>query len=90
MHEIQNACGLPCIFLRWNPDNFRVKGIINKKYNMKERLKLLVKWLEKCFTMIPDKEGLLPVKYKYLFYDEYDETDISFLEIDDTKLTLLN
>ena len=40
MHEIQNACGLPCIFLRWNPDNFRVKGINNKKYNMKERLKL--------------------------------------------------
>ena len=88
MHEIQNACGLPCIFLRWNPDSFRIKGILNKKYNMKERLKLLVKWVEKCFTMIPDKEGLIPVKYKYLFYDEYEESVLTFLEIDDTKLII--
>ena len=40
--------------------------------------------------MVPKKEGLIPVKYKYLFYDEHDETDVSFLEIDDTQLTLLN
>jgi len=85
MHEIQNACGISCIFLRWNPDNFRVKGVIDKKYNMNQRLKLLVKWLEHCFKIVPDKD-LSPVKCKYLFYDEFDETDISFLEIDDTKL----
>lgn len=85
MHEIYNASGLPCIFLRWNPDNFRVNGMLNKKYNNKDRLKLLVKWIQQCFTMVPDKY-ITPVKYKYLFYDNFDETDISFLEIDDISL----
>jgi hypothetical protein len=85
MHEVYNSIGLPCIFLRWNPDNFTVNGVINKKYNNRERLKLLVKWIEHCFTMVPDKY-LSPVKYKYLFYDNFNEADISFLEIDDTKL----
>jgi hypothetical protein len=85
MHEIQNAAGITCIFLRWNPDNFRVEGNLCKKYSNTQRLKLLVKWVEHCFTMVPDKE-LSPVKYKYLFYDNFNEADISFLEIDDTKL----
>jgi hypothetical protein len=84
MHEIQNAVGMNCIFLRFNPDNFRVKDKI-QKINMNERLKILVKWIEKCSQMIPEKD-LEPVKYKYLFYDEYDETDIIFKEIDDTVL----
>jgi hypothetical protein len=85
MHEIYNALGLPCIFLRWNPDNFRVNGMLNKKYNNRDRLKLLVKWIQHCFTMVPDKD-ISPVKYKYLFYDNFNETDISFLEIDDVNL----
>jgi hypothetical protein len=84
MHEIQNAVGMNCIFLRFNPDTFKVN---NKKQsiNMNERLKLLVKWIEKCEEMKPEKD-LQPVKYKYLFYDDWNETDISFKEIDDTKL----
>jgi hypothetical protein len=45
--------------------------------------------VEHCFTVVPNKEGLFPVKYKYLFYDEYEEKDLSFLEIDDIQLTLL-
>jgi hypothetical protein len=87
MHEIYNALGLPCIFLRWNPDNFKINGILNKKFNMKERLKLLVKWVEQCFNMVPEKE-LSPVKYKYLFYDNFNETDTSFLEVNDIELKL--
>ena len=55
MHEIQNAAGITCIFLRWNPDNFRVEGNLCKKYSNTQRLKLLVKWVEHCFTMVPDK-----------------------------------
>jgi hypothetical protein len=84
MHEIQNAAGMNCIFLRFNPDTFKVN---NKKQsiNMNERLKLLVKWIEKCEGMKPEKD-LEPVKYKYLFYDDWIETDTSFKEIDDTKL----
>jgi hypothetical protein len=84
MHEIQNAVGMNCIFLRFNPDTFKVN---NKKQsiNMNERLKLLVKWIEKCEQMKPEKD-FEPVKYKYLFYDNWSETDTSFNEIDDTML----
>jgi hypothetical protein len=52
---------------------------------MNTRLKLLVKWIEYCIEIKPTKE-MLPVKYKYLFYDEYDEGDLNFKEIDDIKL----
>jgi hypothetical protein len=52
---------------------------------MNERLKLLVKWIEKCEEMKPEMD-LQPVKYKYLFYDGWSETDTSFKEIDDTIL----
>jgi hypothetical protein len=82
MHEIQNAVGLPCIFIRWNPDNFKINGKICKKYNMKDRLKTLVKWIEHCVNLVPE-EDFCPVKYKKLFYDNYDETDSSFSIIDD-------
>jgi hypothetical protein len=84
IHEIQNAIGINCIFLRFNPDNFKVNNK-TKKINMNERLKLLVKWIEKCESMIPQTD-LEPVKYKYLFYDDWNETDVSFKEIDDLEL----
>ena len=85
MHEIQNSAGLHCIFLRFNPDNFRIKGIL-QKVNMNQRLKMLVKWINHCIEeMKPDKD-LMPVKYKHLYYDEYDDKDVSFIEIDDYEL----
>ncbi len=84
MHEIQNAVGMNCIFLRFNPDTFKVNDK-KQSINMNERLKLLVKWIEKCEEMKPEKD-LEPVKYKYLFYDDWVETDTSFNEIDDTML----
>ena len=84
MHEIYNASGLPCIFLRFNPDNFVVKRK-QQQVNMDKRLKILLNWIYKCIEMIPESE-FETVKYKYLFYDEYNETDVNFLEIDDTKL----
>jgi hypothetical protein len=85
MHEIQNAAGLHCIFLRFNPDNFKVKGIL-QKVNMDKRLKILVKWINYCIEeMKPDKD-LMPVKYKHLYYDEYNDKDVSFIEIDDYEL----
>jgi hypothetical protein len=84
MHEIQNAVGMNCIFLRFNPDTFKVNNKL-QKVSINQRLKLLVKWIEKCVEMRPDKD-LQPVKYKYLYYDDWNETDITFKEIDDTKL----
>jgi len=88
MHNIQLALGLPCIFLRFNPDNFRINNKI-QKINMNERLKLLVKWIEKCSEMIPTS-NLEPVKYKYLFYDDFDQTDISFKIIDDIEINKMS
>ena len=84
MHEIQNACGMNCIFLRFNPDNYYTNGI-KGNINMRERLKLLVKWVEKCIDMFPKKD-IEAVKYKYLFYDNYNQADLKFLEIDDLEL----
>jgi len=78
MYEIMLSYeGLPCIFLRWNPDNFKVKGILCKRYVIEKRLEILKKWVEYCFSLdITKIEGL--VQYKKLFYDEYDESDTKF------------
>ncbi len=76
MLAIQEAVGMHCIFLRFNPNNFRVKGVL-QKVNMRERLELVVKWLKTCFKMSP-KEDLASPLVKYLFYDEHDKADTSF------------
>lgn len=84
MHEIQNAAGINCIFLRFNPDNYRVNGKL-QKVNMNTRLKLLTKWIEKCREMRP-KSDVEAVRYKYLFYDEFIETDLNFKILDDLEV----
>ncbi len=89
MYEIMVAYGLPAIFIRWNPDNFNVKGSegprvlrINKKYNNARRLEMLVKWVKYCMKL-EVKQGVI---YKKLFYDEYEEDDMSFKKIEETSL----
>jgi len=81
MYYIQAACGISCIFLRFNPDNFRVNNVL-QQINIGHRLKTLVKWLNYCIDMKPSKD-FSPVKYKYLYYNEYDEKDISFKELNE-------
>jgi hypothetical protein len=82
MYEIMVAYGLPAIFIRWNPDNFNVNGTINKKYNNARRLEMLVKWV-KYFMNLEVNQGVI---YKKLFYDEYEEDDMSFKKIEETSL----
>ena len=84
MNNIQVAAGMSCIFLQFNPDNFRVAGVL-QKVNMCERLTLLVKWLKMCFKMVPDAD-LQPVKYKKLYFDEWNQTDVSFRTVNDLEL----
>jgi hypothetical protein len=84
MNNIQVAAGMSCIFLRFNPDNFRVAGVL-QKVNMCERLTLLVKWLKACFKMVPEAD-LQPAKYKKLYFDEWDQTDVSFRTVNDLEL----
>lgn len=78
MYEIGNIFqGIPIIFIRYNPDNF--KDNTNKKViisNIK-RHDILIRWVKKCIRQQWDK-GLY---VKYLFYDNYDETDVQFLRI---------
>jgi hypothetical protein len=81
MHQIYEVVGLPCIFLRFNPDNYRVQSKLQKT-NMAIRLEILQKWVEKCLTMSTTK-GIV---YKFLYYNEYVETDIKFQELDDMML----
>ncbi len=82
MYEIMVAYGLPAIFLRWNPDNFNINGRINKKYNNNIRLEMLVKWVRYCMKMKVEP-GVI---YKKLFYDGYEDGDMSFKKIEETDL----
>ncbi len=82
MYEIMVAYGLPAIFLRWNPDSFKGNGTMSKRYNNSKRLEILVKWVNYCMKMKVD-QGVI---YKKLFYDEYEEGDISFNKIEETDL----
>lgn len=76
MFEIaQSFDGLPVVFLRYNPDNYKTGGVLGK-YGMSKRHDLLVKWIRKCL-----REKMDGFKVKYLFYDEFNESDGSFIEI---------
>lgn len=83
MYEIMVAYGLPAIFIRWNPDSFKVDDNIVKKYNNDKRLETLVKWIKYCFKM---DVKLGEVIYKKLFYDEYKEEDLQFKKINELDL----
>lgn len=84
MHEIQNAAGIHCIFLRFNPDCYKVNSkIIDTAMN--NRLEILLEYIKICSKMIPNNY-LSPCKYKYLFYDQFSKNNTTFLEIDDLKL----
>jgi len=84
MFEIQQACGMNCIFIRWNPDTFRVNGILYTKVNIKKRLDTLLKWVKYCINLKIEKES--PPQYIQLFFDEYDETNVDFISIEEKNV----
>lgn len=69
----------PVIFIRYNPDNFKRNGKI-VKYNQNERERILIKWVKQLIENKPKTDTYLSVLY--LFYDEYDEINHKFYEID--------
>lgn len=83
MYYVQAACGINCIFLRFNPDDFKINNQV-QKVNMNERLKILVKWIDYASTCSPTND-YSKVRYKYLFYNEYNEKDISFIELNEEE-----
>ena len=80
MYEIsQSFDGLPCVYLRYNPDVFRDKCNEKVKISDKKRHETLIKWIKYCIEDF--KRDIFGVYYKKLFYDEYEELDTSFIEI---------
>jgi hypothetical protein len=67
---------IPVIFIRFNPDNFKVKEKI-QKVNMQKRLEVLVKWLEYCLDYDIEKIKSM-INVKYLFYNDYNENNLKF------------
>ena len=84
IHEALSNGMMPVIFLRFNPDNFRVKGNL-QKVNMQKRLEILCKWVNYCLNLKEKDLSTNQIRIKHLFYDEYDETNIDFEDIDDMK-----
>jgi hypothetical protein len=78
----QSFDGLPCIFIRYNPDNYLdcngKKGDISNT----KRHDILVKWTRKCIKEL----DFIGYQVLYLFYDGYNQSSNSFLEIEENSL----
>ena len=67
---------MPVIFLRFNPDNFRVGGKL-QKLNMQKRLDVLSKWVLHCLNL-KEYVNVPSIRIKHLFFNEYDEKNSEF------------
>ena len=76
MLAIQEAAGLHCTFLRFNPDSFKVDSK-PQKVHAAERHKTLLKWVKECIAKKPT-DDFAPPQVKYLYYNEFDPADTSF------------
>ena len=83
IHEALSSGMIPVIFLRFNPDNYKVGGTL-QKINMQKRLDILSKWVTHCLNLKEDPEQP-SIRIKHLFYDEYQESNIKFETIEDMK-----
>ena len=71
---------MPVVFIRYNPDNFKVVGKVVKVPKTK-RLDVLVRWVKKSFDYIPNDL----ISIVYLYYDNYKDTLSDFYKIDPYK-----
>jgi len=79
MKNIYTAYGgeMPVVFVRYNPDNFRVSGNI-VKIPVEKRLDIMSKWVRKAIYERPES----PISIVYLYYDNYNEKQRDFINID--------
>ena len=76
MFEIsQSFDGLPVTFIRYNPNSYKINGVIIKK-SQDARHALLLKWIKKLISEQPTG-----FQVKYLFYDNFIESDVSMTPI---------
>ena len=84
IHEALSNGMIPVIFLRFNPDNFKVNGKL-QKLNMQKRLDILSKWVSYCLNLKEDF-NVPSIRIKHLFYDEYEETNSEFIQFNDNDI----
>ena len=78
MINIQQALALPTIFIRYNPDPYKRKGVTQKTDN-DSRKKILFQWINDAKTCDLGKDQLRTV---YLYYDEFLKSDVKYNIID--------
>jgi hypothetical protein len=67
----------PLIFIRYNPDNFRVNGVLQKISQAKKEDEL-IRWIKHYMENIP--ENICSILY--LFYDEYSQKNVKVFPFD--------
>ena len=76
MVNISQSLGMPCLFLRYNPDSYKINGV--KQDTVKStRHKKLLQWLKTLLELPFDqlqKHGFLSVIH--LYFDEYNPRKI--------------
>ena len=79
MKNIYTAYGgeMQVVFVRYNPDNFRVGGNL-VKIPIQKRLDIMCRWVRKAIDDIPES----PISIVYLYYDNYNEKQRDFINID--------
>ena len=79
MFMIYQSFGGPnVIFIRYNPDSFRVKDKV-LKVNDNKRHECLLLWVKHFLK----NKSEIPLEVKYLFYDEYDEREQTKISIEE-------
>ena len=73
-----NEGGIPIVFIRYNPDNFKDENNKTIKFSQAKREELLIKWL-KYYEKNGVKHNL---SVNYLFYDGWKEGEVFEYEID--------
>ena len=71
MWQIRQALGLPTIFIRYNPDNYKPGDGKRKLATLQEREQKLIKLLDEYMKWKPDEKHQT-VYVKYLYYDGWD------------------
>ena len=78
MVNISQSLGMPTIFLRYNPDRYKVLGVPTD-ISKATRHKTLVNWLCKLLVLEPEElqeHGFLSVLH--LFFSEYDSHNVQW------------
>ena len=70
-----------CIWLRYNPDDFKRRREDSKRWTNNARLTLLGKWLDRCCTA-PLEDFPTNVSVVHLFYDRFCEGDVKVQSVE--------